>query len=99
MKCVFLSGQTTCALLLGAGLLLRAQAALHWDGPPSAARTRSGALIERAPPEKSPRIWRAPRVVRSAAGQDEAAAPRGKAGTQERKQVAHAAKRKSGRQR
>lgn len=31
MSRLFLSGQTTCALLLGAGLLLRAQAALRFD--------------------------------------------------------------------
>jgi len=37
----FLSGQTTCALLLGAGLLLRAQAALRPSEASSAdARTR-----------------------------------------------------------
>jgi hypothetical protein len=33
---LFLSGQTTCALLLGAGLLLRAQAALQKEPEPAA---------------------------------------------------------------
>jgi len=38
---LFLSGQTTCALLLGAGLLLRAQAALRSAEPsPVDAKTR-----------------------------------------------------------
>src|SRR6202521_3550288 len=34
MSRLFLSGQTTCALLLGAGLLLRAQAALRFEPEP-----------------------------------------------------------------
>ena len=34
---LFLSGQTTCALLLGAGLLLRAQAAIRQDPEPAPA--------------------------------------------------------------
>jgi hypothetical protein len=34
MSRLFLSGQTTCALLLGAGLLLRAQAALRFEPAP-----------------------------------------------------------------
>ncbi|GAC1337547.1 MAG: hypothetical protein NVSMB23_04150 [Myxococcales bacterium] len=37
MSRLFLSGQTTCALLLGAGLLLRAQAALRFDTEPAVA--------------------------------------------------------------
>ena len=36
---LFLSGQTTCALLLGAGLLLRAQAALQAAPEPVAQQT------------------------------------------------------------
>jgi hypothetical protein len=51
MRRFFLSGQTTCALLLGAGLLLRAQAALR---PPERsgldAKTRPSEMAgERAP--------------------------------------------------
>lgn len=58
----FLSGQTTCALLLGAGLLLRAQAALRSAPEPQVAietpRTRPSELMgERA--RSSPRPLRA----------------------------------------
>jgi hypothetical protein len=49
----FLSGQTTCALLLGAGLLLRAHAALRGPEAPVALetpRTRPAEMLgERAP--------------------------------------------------
>ena len=46
---MFFSGQTTCALLLGAGLLLRAQAALR-PGEHTAASTRPSEMMgERAP--------------------------------------------------
>ena len=60
---MFLSGQTTCALLLGAGLLLRAQAALR-PAEHAAARARPAEMMgERAPlrpalaqpPQGSPR--------------------------------------------
>jgi len=63
---LFLSGQTTCALLLGAGLLLRAQAALRpADASPVDAKTRpaemTGERAARPPravgtplPERSP---------------------------------------------
>jgi hypothetical protein len=70
MSRFFLSGQTTCALLLGAGLLLRAQAALR-DPEPAAVettpRTRPAEMMaERA--RSAPRVVRteapaAPRVV------------------------------------
>ena len=66
MNRLFLSGQMTCAMLLGAGLLLRAQAALQ-PAPSMAAETRPSELTgERARP--APRIVRneapvAPRVV------------------------------------
>jgi hypothetical protein len=67
---LFLSGQTTCALLLGAGLLLRAQAALQKE--PVAQQTtvetpgeRPPAMLERhaararmARPEVSPKPLR-----------------------------------------
>ena len=46
---MFLSGQTTCALLLGAGLLLRAQAALR-PAEHAAAGTRPAEMMgDRAP--------------------------------------------------
>ena len=68
MNRLFLSGQMTCAMLLGAGLLLRAQAALHPEpAAVSASETRPSELTgERARPV--PRIVRneapaAPRVV------------------------------------
>lgn len=53
----FLSGQTTCALLLGAGLLLRAQAALRGpetQGAPETPRTRPAEMMG----ERAPRIVR-----------------------------------------
>ena len=69
MNRLFLSGQMTCAMLLGAGLLLRAQAALHPEPVAAAAasETRPSELTgEHARP--APRIVRneapvAPRVV------------------------------------
>ena len=88
----FLSGQTTCALLLGAGLLLRAQAALRSQddavAQQTAARTRPAellgdhALIPRA------RSGQAPRVVRTATGQDATGTRNGKARAQARKPMA-----------
>jgi len=42
---MFLSGQTTCALLLGAGLLLRAQAALRPAEPSGAEKTRPAEMM------------------------------------------------------
>jgi hypothetical protein len=61
MRRFFLSGQTTCALLLCAGLLLRAQAALtRPEAPPQAhldgLRTRPAELLG----ERAPRLSRAP---------------------------------------
>jgi hypothetical protein len=49
---LFLSGQTTCALLLGAGLLLRAQAALRpAEAPAVDGRTRPAEMMgQRARP-------------------------------------------------
>jgi len=55
----FLSGQTTCALLLGAGLLLRAQAALRPPEPAVSAgapRARPAEMLS----ERAPRVVRAP---------------------------------------
>lgn len=46
---LFLSGQTTCALLLSAGLLLRAQAALQKEPEPAAQQTTVEPPGERAP--------------------------------------------------
>jgi hypothetical protein len=42
---MFLSGQTTCALLLGAGLLLRAQAALRPPEPAVSEKTRPAEMM------------------------------------------------------
>lgn len=59
----FLSGQTTCALLLGAGLLLRAQAALRSQDTPPAAPAAIAAPHTRPAEfmtERAPRIPRQP---------------------------------------
>lgn len=69
---MFLSGQMTCAMLLGAGLLLRAQAALH--NAPAAqayeeARTRPAEMMGEHLRVEHPR---SPRVVRN----EEPVAPR-----------------------
>jgi hypothetical protein len=63
----FLSGQTTCALLLGAGLLLRAQAALRPSEPSSVdTKTRPAEMMgERAPRPPRPAST-APQKARSA---------------------------------
>jgi hypothetical protein len=63
----FLSGQTTCALLLGAGLLLRAQAALK----PADAVAASGAPRTRPSDmmaERAPRLPRAPETAAKPVG-------------------------------
>ena len=46
---MFLSGQTTCALLLGAGLLLRAQAALRPEEHTAQATRPAEMMGDRAP--------------------------------------------------
>jgi hypothetical protein len=68
MRRFFLSGQTTCALLLGAGLLLRAQSAL--TKPETTPQAR---LL--APKPRPAELFgeRAPRVLRAV--QPSAAAP------------------------
>ncbi|MGZ6142770.1 MAG: hypothetical protein ACXWLM_05500 [Myxococcales bacterium] len=62
MRRLFLSGQMTCAMLLGAGLLLRAQAALHSEPEVTQAaespRTRPSEMT-------GERARLAPRVVRA----------------------------------
>ena len=70
MNRLFLSGQMTCAMLLGAGLLLRAQAALHPEpAAPVATETRPSELTgERARPPL--------RIVRNEARNEAPAAPR-----------------------
>ena len=68
MRRFFLSGQTTCALLLGAGLLLRAQAALRGaDQAPVASLTPRPRPAELAG-DRAPRVVKgvttvAPRTV------------------------------------
>ena len=94
---LFLSAQTTCALLLGAGLLLRAQARLRAqeeNAPQVAARTRPAQIFDtRATPG---RAGQAPRVVRAPSSQERTATGGGKARTHGRKPMAHRA-RKPGR--
>src|SRR3954469_18473409 len=64
---MFLSGQTTCALLLGAGLLLRAQAALRPAEHATAegARTRPAEMLGDRTPER-PAVTQAQQGVRNA---------------------------------
>jgi hypothetical protein len=79
----FLSGQTTCALLLGAGLLLRAQAALR---PPEAssadARTRPAEMT-------GERTARAPRAAVTSAPERSAGARSVQKNSQARKGFTH----------
>ena len=95
---LFLSAQTTCALLLGAGLLLRAQAHLRAqeeNAPQMAARTRPAQVFDmRGAPG---RVGQPPRVVRAPSNQERTATRGGKARTQGRKPMAHRA-RNAGRQ-
>jgi len=82
----FLSGQTTCALLLGAGLLLRAQAALRVDEPaPRAPRARPAEMF----PERTPPVEPAPRAVKGASERDGQMARPGKARSHARKALGH----------
>jgi len=95
---LFLSAQTTCALLLGAGLLLRAQAHLRAqeeNAPQMAARTRPAQIISDTR-GVSGRGGLAPRAVRTPASRERTATRGGKARTQGRKPMAHRA-RKPGR--
>jgi hypothetical protein len=92
---LFLSAQTTCALLLGAGLLLRAQAYLRAqeeNAPQMAARTRPAQVFSDTRGGGAGRAGQAPRVVRTPAGQERTATPGGKARTQGRKPMAHGAR-------
>src|SRR5437868_1216212 len=82
----FLSGQTTCALLLGAGLLLRAQSALRSNEPaPRAPRAHPAEMF----PERTPPAEAAPRAVKGASERDGKKARRGKARSQAGKAVGH----------
>ena len=92
---MFLSAQTTCALLLGAGLLLRAQAyvrAQDENAPQVAARTRPAEIFDTRGVSRSAHTGQAPRIVRTPAGQERAATRGGKARTQGRKPMAHRAR-------
>ena len=64
---MFLSGQTTCALLLGAGLLLRAQAALRPAEHATAegTRTRPAEMLGDRAPER-PAVAQSQQGLRSA---------------------------------
>ena len=92
---LFLSAQTTCALLLGAGLLLRAQAHLRAqeeNAPQMAARTRPAQIFSGESASGTRRAGQAPRVLRTATGQERKATRGGKARTQGRKKEAHRAR-------
>src|SRR5262245_37013461 len=92
---LFLSAQTTCALLLGAGLLLRAQAYLRAqeeNSPPPAARMRPAQIFSEERDASPGRAGQAPRVVRTDSGRERPATRSGKARTQGRKKVAHRAR-------
>src|SRR2546428_10236633 len=81
---LFLSAQTTCALLLGAGLLLRAQAHLRAqeeNAPQMAARTRPAQIFSGESAGGIGRGWLAPPAVRTAGGQEPKAHPGGEART------------------
>lgn len=79
---LFLSGQTTCALLLGAGLLLRAQAALRADPEPAQAAQQMVATPRTLPSElfenhlaraaRSPKPLTSPRAVHAVRANDQA---------------------------
>jgi len=82
----FLSGQTTCALLLGAGLLLRAQSALRSNEPaPRAPRAHPAEMF----PERTPPAEAAPRAVKGASERDGKKARSGKARSHARKAFGH----------
>lgn len=107
---LFLSGQTTCALLLGAGLLLRAQAALRQEPEPAPAaqqavetpRTRPSELFEAHPPRpaRAPRPQalspRAVHAARAPGRQAEAMGATGNSASQVRKGFAHRQRRAQG---
>jgi hypothetical protein len=92
---LFLSAQTTCALLLGAGLLLRAQAYLRAqeeDAPPPTARMRPAQILSEGREASPGRGGQVPRVFRTESGRERPATRGGKARTQGRKKVAHRAR-------
>jgi len=90
---LFLSAQTTCALLLGAGLLLRAQAYLRAqeENAPQAARMRPAQIFSEGRDATPARTGQAPRVVRTDTGRERAATRGRKTRTQGRKPMAHRA--------
>jgi hypothetical protein len=92
---LFLSAQTTCALLLGAGLLLRAQAYLRAqeeNAPALTARTRPAQIVSDPRGVAPSRVGQAPRVVKIPSSQERTATRGGKARTQGRKPLAHRAR-------
>jgi len=62
---MFLSGQTTCALLLGAGLLLRAQAALSPFEASGAEKTRPAEMMGQRPRPAEALAHEGPRTART----------------------------------
>jgi hypothetical protein len=99
---LFLSGQTTCALLLGAGLLLRAQAALRQDPEPAPAAQQSVETPRTRPSEmfedhltrstRPSKLTVSPRAARSIELDGQA----GNSGSQMRKALAHKQRRAQG---
>jgi hypothetical protein len=89
---MFLSAQTTCALLLGAGLLLRAQAHLRVQDEnqgPVTTRTRPAQIFDTRAVSRTSQAGQAPRAVRVPANRDRVTTRSGKARTQGRKPMAH----------
>jgi hypothetical protein len=82
----FLSGQTTCALLLGAGLLLRAHAALQAPDGPAQSPARPAEIF---PQQQIVRIRQAPAAVQGTASRDSGVARSGKTRSHGRNAVAH----------
>jgi hypothetical protein len=93
----FLSGQTTCALLLGAGLLLRAQAAIRVEPEAPAPqaietpRTRPAEMFAEHPPRV--------RVVRNPTPERSVTPRRGKIVAHSRKGFTHRQRRHRGHRR
>jgi hypothetical protein len=93
----FLSGQTTCALLLGAGLLLRAQAAIRVEpeAPAPQAIETPGTRPAEMIAERAPRV----RVVRNTTPERSLTPRRGKIVAHSRKGFAHRLRRHRGHRR
>jgi len=92
---MFLSAQTTCALLLGAGLLLRAQAHLRAQDENQGSvtsRTRPAQIFDTRTVSRATQAGQAPRAVRAPGSRDGATTRSGKTRTHARKPMAHRAR-------